>query len=61
MIQSNLSILRFGSSDLVQFPSGNSIPLALSKSKGETMQFASVTQLDGTRTMGEAPVFLPAD
>jgi hypothetical protein len=26
------------------------------------MQFASVTpQSDGTRTMGEAPVFLPAD
>ena len=38
---------------------GNSIPTA--QYGGDSIQFASVTQSDGTRTMSEAPTFLPAN
>jgi hypothetical protein len=40
-----------------QFPPGISIPPSQYRAAG--IRFASVTQSDGTRTMSEAPVFLP--
>ena len=42
-----------------QVSPGNLIPT--SQYGGTSIRFASVMQSDGTRTMSEAPVFIPAD
>jgi len=53
------SLTVYVSSNLPQFPSGNSVPSALRRDA--TIHFASVMQSDGAHTTDEAPVFLQAD